>query len=57
MAENSGFRLFRYEGLGEQYFWLWYVKPTEEGGSPLERESEIELLPAPGRVVARRARD
>ena len=42
MAENCGFRLFRYEGLGEQYFWLWYVKPTAEGGSPLERQSEIE---------------
>ena len=44
MAENCGFRLFRYEGLGEQYFWLWYIKPTAEGGSPLERQSEIELL-------------
>ena len=44
MAENCGFRLLRYEGLGEQYFWLWYVKPTAEGGSPLGRQSEIELL-------------
>ena len=44
MAENRGFRLSRYEGLGEQYFWLWYVKPTAEGGSPLEPQSEIELL-------------
>ena len=44
MAENCGFRLFRYEGLGKQYFWLWYIKPTAEGGSPLERQSEIELL-------------
>ena len=44
MAENCGFRLLRYEGLGEQYFWLWYVKPAAEGGSPLERQSEIELL-------------
>ena len=44
MAENCGFRLLRYEGLGEQYFWLWYVKPAAEGGSPLERQSEIKLL-------------
>ena len=44
MAENSGFRLSRYEGLGKQYFWLWYIKPTAEGGSPLEPQSEIELL-------------
>ena len=36
--------MFHYEGLGGQYFWLWYVKPTAEGGSPLERQSEIELL-------------
>ena len=44
MAENSGFRLSRYEGLGKQYFWLWYIKPTAEGGSPLEPQSEIALL-------------
>ncbi len=43
MAENCGFRLLRYEGLGKQYFWLWYVKPTAEGGSPLKRP-EAELL-------------
>ena len=44
MAENCGFRLFRYEGLGEQYFWLWYVKPAAESDSPPEPQSEIELL-------------
>ena len=44
MAKNCGFRMFQYEGLGGQYFWLWYIKPTAEGGTPLERQSEIELL-------------
>ena len=34
----------QYEGLGGQYFWLWYVKPTAEGGPPREGQSEIELL-------------
>ena len=29
---------------GGQYFWLWYVKPTAEGGPPREGQSEIELL-------------
>ena len=44
MAKNCGFRMFQYEGLGGQYFWLWYVKPTAEGGPPREGQSEIELL-------------
>ena len=43
MAENSGFRLSRYEGVGKQYFWLWYIKPAAEGDPPL-KSSETESL-------------
>ncbi len=43
MAKNCGFRLFRCEGLREQYFWLWYIKPTAEDSSTL-KGSETESL-------------
>ena len=29
MAERSGFRMVACEGVGEQYFWLWFLKPPE----------------------------
>ena len=29
MAESSGFDLIRHQGVEEQYFWLWYLKPVE----------------------------
>ena len=29
MAESGGFDLIRHQGVEEQYFWLWYLKPVE----------------------------
>ena len=29
MAESSGFDLIRHEGVEDQYFWLWYLKPGD----------------------------
>ena len=29
MAESSGFDLIRHQGVEEQYFWLWYLKPVD----------------------------
>ncbi len=34
MAESSGFDLIRHEGVEEQYFWLWYLKPAKPEGRP-----------------------
>ena len=28
LAERNGFELLRSEGAEEQYFWLWYFKPS-----------------------------
>ena len=28
MAESGGFDLIRHQGVEEQYFWLWYLKPV-----------------------------
>ena len=28
LAERNGFELLRSEGAEEQYFWLWYLKPS-----------------------------
>ncbi len=28
LAERNGFELLRSEGVEEQYFWLWYFKPS-----------------------------
>ena len=46
MAESGGFDLIRHQGVEEQYFWLWYLKPVEpeaqadRGKSTARRASE-----------------
>ena len=41
MAESGGFDLIRHQGVEEQYFWLWYLKPVEPEAQADREKSTI----------------